>query len=578
MAFDSSLAVLQDQVQKLEKLFLKHDVQRIAERLYDVTRMTVEQQKVLTIYGTRYTFDYALLLGDAGQRAWACSGGILVYEGDIAGPNLTFPAAADGFKFTLLPFYAWPNDLRYIVKGRLHPHAQALVQWDIVRWAIQTRPESIKGITVPESEALVSAFRSLNLSTEQGPAMSLANRSSTSLPPDSEPRSDDSHDFADHSIMFATFRSLQDEIGGKYMEYLPKREELSFFPQDDDDYHPISLYIGVCKDIKTGTVRVLYALLRRHTNLRVSPPVVIVMGQEITSLDVVHRKLSDGNEGILLDPTTLRKMGQERTARLFVPFRVLMASSCELFRAAAKFCFILAAESNTHGFKKHYIPQVRSFEDYLKAACECLENAEKEIWEPSDESQYIDMWLGDFQASTAFAGGWTGNTADAAWHATETGITDLDSLSLSDVHRIENLPTTPPRSKRPSKVSPLSTPKRKRAARQSHKKQAGSITEEESLPDIPDSASSDLSGQSLAEQDSRHDSSSDSDMPLMKRSKLTHFPRINKDDTFSTQSRERKSIAHAQLSASNPCRPTYQRADYSQRIPVSHARTICICA
>jgi hypothetical protein len=162
MTSESRLATLQKQVLGLEK-FLKDGINNVTERFSDVAGMTVEQGKVFLVNGLSHTYDYAVLLSDANDRIWACPKGIVLRE-EASGASLV----VEDLNVTLRSCYAWPDDLRHRIYALLPPHAQTLVQWDVARWAIHTRPNSIKGIKVPERETLDAAFRSLYSSTDKG--------------------------------------------------------------------------------------------------------------------------------------------------------------------------------------------------------------------------------------------------------------------------------------------------------------------------------------------------------------------------------------------------------------------------
>jgi hypothetical protein len=171
MASDLSLETLQKQVLGLEK-FLNDGINNFAERFSDVAGMTVEQGKVFLVNGSNHTYDYAVLLSDTTDRIWACPKGIVLREQANADSGASL--VVQDMNVTLRSCHAWPDDLRHRIYALLPPHTQTLVQWDVARWAVHTRPKSIKGIEVPERETLDAAFRSLYSSTDKGSKGSLS--------------------------------------------------------------------------------------------------------------------------------------------------------------------------------------------------------------------------------------------------------------------------------------------------------------------------------------------------------------------------------------------------------------------
>jgi hypothetical protein len=240
-------------------------------------------------------------------------------------------------------------------------------------------------------------------------------------------------------VHLETAYSLQYKVGTEYRDFLPTLEQLSFFLQDDESYHPISLYIGACSDPKTNTVRAMYLVLKRHANYKVSPPLFIVMAQAITDANIKHEMFSVVDPARILVPEALCKMVKEKSAILLWPSRSLTEPYKSL-RAVAKYCFILAAEAELLRFTKHHMPQGKSFPEDLQAACKKIKEVMNQSSESHDYSEEVKKLSDQLQAP----------------------ITDVSPRLKKKLDRVA---TTPTRPERQSRASIPTIPKRNEVKR-----------------------------------------------------------------------------------------------------------------
>jgi hypothetical protein len=276
---------------------------------------------------------------------------------------------------------------------------------------------------------------------------------------DSESEDSESED-SEPEVQLETAYSLQYKVGTAYRDILPTLEQLSFFLQDDESYHPISLYIGACSDTKTNTVRAVYLVLKRHANYKVSPPLFIVMGQAITDANIKHEMFSVVDPAMILVPEALCKMVKEKSAILLWPFRSLTEPYKSL-RALAKYCFILAAEAELLGFKRHHMPQGKSFPEDLQAACKKIKEVMNQSSELPDYSEEVKKLSDQLQAP----------------------ITDVSPRTLK---RIDRVATTSTRPESQSRAGAIATPTRRQSVRSQHGRQvARSAVPPSATPALP---------------------------------------------------------------------------------------------
>ncbi|RMZ70894.1 hypothetical protein GMOD_00008551 [Pyrenophora seminiperda CCB06] len=216
----------------------------------------------------------------------------------------------------------------------------------------------------------------------------------------------------------ATMQALESKLGRDLLGALPDLDSLDFHQQDDEEYLPIYLHLGICGDEVSDKVCDLYFYMKPSTKNGSAPGTCIVIGNTVAGM-------GKGNTGTQIDLQRLLNMKTSGIAQLVWPFRAI--DHPEQFKAVAKWCFIKAAESHVFGFKDHDIPYNESFQSQLSKACDRIMNAKNGGIKMGVDKKANDkvtlalMKLKSEKRTTNISG-------NVARDVLETGLSNLDDL------------------------------------------------------------------------------------------------------------------------------------------------------
>lgn len=386
----------------------------------------VEQDKVFLIDGSAHKLDYALRIGTFDGPVWACPSGVVVHEipSNTSSAEYIYPTSK--INVQLLPSDLWPKEASGRVYTPLGADISALVQWLVACWAMDAGPSAAGGIQLPELETLEAALQLFVNPEDPNPGDSDVRSASTSV----EGSGSTSGDTSDDEDEFASTSYFRGKLGRKTMKVLPKLEALDFFPQEDENFHRISLNIGACADETSGTVHGVYACVQHHSNLNNSPPISVVIGPEIDSHDDLDKQMSEEDPGLRLNLPDFFQRFSTKNVHLQWPFRIAQVKlDFNELRALLKYCYILAAESRVLGYKNHRIPANSDFETQLRAVCERIHQATEDGYSTVPNENYIEKLQRRLRIlAAADVGRDTHRAAVATSAALETGYQELKDV------------------------------------------------------------------------------------------------------------------------------------------------------
>jgi hypothetical protein len=231
----------------------------------------------------------------------------------------------------------------------------------------------------------------------------------------------------------ATYRVL-DLAVDRLLSTLPDITAFRFSEQSMNDFYPIRLQIGVCREEKAGNLRHLWIYLKRT---KPSPHVdYIIDGTVSTQGATLMVGLSKG-ERRSIPHEQLRKMLDENTAELYALFSPFGTQKQEL-QALAKYGYILAAESPTFdGLSKdeNTIPINETFATYLKKVCQHFDSKPVDYWSRSIHLPLKPKTKGRDQL--------TNNGQNAALDAVFAGRTGLNHLPPAFLRAVNGPSSSP---------------------------------------------------------------------------------------------------------------------------------------
>jgi hypothetical protein len=217
----------------------------------------------------------------------------------------------------------------------------------------------------------------------------------------------------------ATSRVLRFAVENELIFVLPDITAFHFSEQTIEDYYPIRLQIGVCREEKTGNLHYLWIYLKWN---KPSPHVDYIIDGTVSAQDAELMAGSSKGNRRSITHEQLWKMLNENMAELYPLFSPLGTQKQEL-QALAKYGYILAAESQTiHGLSPddNTIPINPTFSAHLQKVCENF------------ESEPVNYWSRSFSLPLQFEEKGRDRSTnigqDAALHAKDTGHTDLNKL------------------------------------------------------------------------------------------------------------------------------------------------------
>jgi hypothetical protein len=234
--------------------------------------------------------------------------------------------------------------------------------------------------------------------------------------PESVDESDQDDSSVPHSrtdgVHQASVSRLTIAVGKHLVAVLPKFSDFIFFEQAIEDYLPIRMRIGACRNDKSGILCHLWVYLKERSKR--SP----VFDYVITG-EVIKQNGSVNKHRLSITHEELCQKLNNKIAQLYPIFHPFGVRKQEL-QALVKYGFILAFETKKFYLQEHFIPINPSFETQLEKVCRRFLSEPVEFKKPRLR---LPLQL-DGKARTLP----TTISKNAAADAEYTGHTDLDKL------------------------------------------------------------------------------------------------------------------------------------------------------
>lgn len=285
-----------------------------------------------------------------------------------------------------------------------------------------------------------------------------------------------------NSVTYASVDAIVKEIGPNLAKALPEMTALYFCEREFEDYFPVRLHIGHCRDDISGILCQLWAYLKPTKNCDAAPHIHYIMGSPMTrdTVKAVQDSVDEENDNVQFS-TLSHKLSNDK-AELWPLFRPFAKQQLEL-QALIKYAYVLVAESPEVPLPDHLVPMNQTFMARLRKVCQCLESRPIDYLNRS-VSLRLNVQSDDSSRVTDVS-------VRAAAIAERTGFSDLDKVPAHIMNALqEGTPIASGTPKQQSQSGPTSAKQTELSRAQAHSASSNdghSITED-SADEIEDDA------------------------------------------------------------------------------------------